>query len=136
MTRKPTRPANGDPVSTVRAFYEAHEAKDRTAAERLIADDFKFFSPMDNGLDRRQYFEICWPHGIELENFKLKDAVQAGERVFVTYEVQTQKGERFCNAEVHSVKDGRISATEVYFGWDLPHQAKPGEHLDKITVPS
>jgi hypothetical protein len=56
--------------------------------------------------------------------------------VFVTYEVQTKKGERFCNAEVHSVKDGRISATEVYFGWDLPHQAKPGQHLDKITIPT
>ena len=136
MTRKPTHPANMDPVSTARALYDAYEMKDRAAAERLIADDFKFFSPMDNGLDRSQYFEICWPHGIGLENFKLKDAVQDGERVFVTYEVQTQKGERFCNAEIHSVKDGRISATEVYFGWDLPHQAKPGEHLDKITVPS
>jgi ketosteroid isomerase-like protein len=136
MTHTSDKPASEDAVAPVRALYDAYEAKDRAAAERLIADDFKFFSPMDNGLDRRQYFEICWTHGTELENFKLTDAVQDGERVFVTYEVQTKKGERFCNAEVHSVKDGRISATEVYFGWDLPHQAKPGQHLDKITIPT
>ena len=126
---------NISPLAVVRACLQAYVDKDRAAIEALIADAYHFTSPIDNALDRRRYFEICWPHGIELENIKLKDAVQDGERVFVTYEVQTAKGERFCNAEVHSVKDGRISATEVYFGWDLPHQAKPGEHLDRITVP-
>ena len=30
--------------------------------ERLIAEDFHFTSPLDNRLDRKTYFERCWPN--------------------------------------------------------------------------
>jgi hypothetical protein len=42
-----------------KAIYDAYVAKDRGAAERLLADDFHFTSPLDNGLDRDSYFAIC-----------------------------------------------------------------------------
>jgi ketosteroid isomerase-like protein len=126
-TKAPAKSA-AENVATARALYEAFEAKDRAAAERLIAEDFRFFSPWDNGLDRRRYFEICWPNSERFQDFKLTDAVADGERVFVTYEVLTRTGDRFRNAEVLTVRNGRVSAVEVYFGWDIPHRVAPGEH--------
>jgi ketosteroid isomerase-like protein len=41
---------------TVKAIYDAYVTKDRSAAERLLADNFCFTSPLDNGLDRDSYF--------------------------------------------------------------------------------
>jgi ketosteroid isomerase-like protein len=131
-TKSPAKSA-AENVATARALYEAFEAKDRAAAERLIADDFRFFSPWDNGLDRRQYFEICWPNSERFQDFKLIDAVADGERVFVTYEILTRTGDRFRNAEVLTVRNGRVSAVEVYFGWDIPHRVAPGEHAQQAA---
>ena len=126
-TKSPTGSA-AESLATVRALFEAYRAKDRAATERLIAEDFRFFSPWDNGLDRRQYFEICWPNSRRLRDFRLTDAIADGERVFVTYEILTRKGERFRNAEVLTVRNGRVSAVEVYFGWDIPHRVAQGQH--------
>jgi ketosteroid isomerase-like protein len=123
----------GDNLATVRALYEAYRAKDRAAAERIIAEDFRFFSPWDNGLDRRQYFEICWPNSQRFQEFKLTDAIADGERVFVTYEILTRNGERFRNAEVLTVRNGRVSAVEVYFGWDIPHRVAQGQHAERAA---
>jgi ketosteroid isomerase-like protein len=131
-TKSPAKSA-AENVATARALYEAFEAKDRAAAERLIADDFRFFSPWDNGLDRRQYFEICWPNSERFQDFKLTDVVADGERVFVTYEILTRTGDRFRNAEVLTVRNGRVSAVEVYFGWDIPHRVAPGEHAQQAA---
>ena len=126
-TKAPVKSA-AENIATARALYEAFAAKDRAAAERLIAEDFRFFSPWDNGLDRRQYFEICWPKSDRFQDFTLMDAIADGERVFVTYEVLTRAGDRFRNAEVLTIRKGRVSAVEVYFGWDIPHRVAPGEH--------
>jgi ketosteroid isomerase-like protein len=125
--------SEGENVATARALYCAVETNDRAAAERLIADDFRFFSPWDNGLDRAKFFAICWPNSEQFEEFKLTDAVADGERVFVTYEALARKGKRFRNAEVLTVRDGRISAVEVYFGWNLPHPVSAGEHDTKAA---
>jgi len=132
MTKRPDESA-GENVATARALYDAFEAKDRAAAERLIADDFRFFSPWDNGLDRAKYFEICWPASERFEEFKLTDAVADGERVFVTYEALDRQGGHFRNAEVLTVRDGRVSAVEVYFGWSIPHPVAAGEHDTKAA---
>ena len=125
---KPPYLSAAENVATARALYDAVEAKDRAAAERLIAKDFRFFSPWDNGLDRGKFFEICWPQAERFEDFKLTDTIADGERVFVTYEAVTRDGDRFRNAEVLTVRNGRVSAVEVYFGWNIPHPVAEGEH--------
>ena len=51
-----------NPISSVRAALQAYVDKDRAAIERLVADDFHFTSPLDNGLDRAAYMRICWPN--------------------------------------------------------------------------
>ena len=36
----------------------------------------------------------------------------------------------FRNCEMYTVRDGKLVATEVYFGWNLPHRVPKGAHAD------
>jgi ketosteroid isomerase-like protein len=119
-----------DPVSVARAAYNAYVTKDRPAMEALAAPDYRFTSPLDNALDRATYFERCWPNSAGLAAFDLVLAAAEHDRAFIVYEATTKSGKRFRNCEVHTVRSGRLVATEVYFGWDLPHKAKPGGFID------
>ena len=116
-------------TDTAKAIYNAYVAKDRAAAERLIAADFRFTSPLDNGLDRDSYFAICWPNSESSEGFEIVHMVEHGEQVFVTYEGQSKEA-RFRNTEILTVRDGQVTEVEVYFGWNLPHEVPVGEHHD------
>jgi ketosteroid isomerase-like protein len=115
------------PIDVVRACLEAFAAKDRKAIEALVAEDYRFTSPMDNGIDRDAYFRICWPHSKDFAAFDIVHLVEDGEQAFVTYEARLVTGHRFRNTELNTVRDGKLVATEVYFGWDLPHKVAKGE---------
>ena len=113
-----------------KAICQAYADKDRAAAERLIADDFHFTSPLDNAIDRKKYFEICWPNSNSIVGFDFKYVVEDGERVFVTYEGRGANGKHFRNTEIMIIRSGRIVAVEVYFGWNVPHEVAVGRHRD------
>ena len=115
-----------DPIAIVRTCYQAYVDKDRAAIESVIADDFHFTSPLDNRLDRKTYFERCWPNSEMTAGFEYVNLVADGERVFVTYEGRTNSGKRFRNSEILTVRNGKISDAEVYFGWTIPHEAAVG----------
>ncbi|UGS38020.1 nuclear transport factor 2 family protein [Capillimicrobium parvum] len=111
-------PSHGGPVSVVRGVFSAWRSGDRAALEALLSDDFRFFSPRDDGLDRAAYFEVCWPHHEELAGH---DFVHIGEVepgvVTVTYESgRAGGGERFRNTEVFTLRDGLVVEVEVFFG--------------------
>jgi ketosteroid isomerase-like protein len=118
-----------DVVAIARASYTAYVTKDRAAIEKLIADDFHFTSPLDNRIDRATYFERCWPNSASIEGFAFIHLVPDRDRVFVTYEGRT-KDHRFRNTELLTIKGGKITDAEVYFGWSIPHKARPGGFLD------
>jgi ketosteroid isomerase-like protein len=118
-----------DVVAIARASYAAYVAKDRAAIERLIAEDFHFTSPLDNRIDRATYFARCWPNSASIEDFTFIHLVPDGDQVFVTYEGRT-KDHRFRNTELLTIQDGQITDAEVYFGWSIPHPAKPGGFTD------
>jgi hypothetical protein len=119
-----------DPADIARAAFLAYVDKDRAAIEALIAAEFRFTSPLDNGLDRTTYFARCWPNSETLSGFDFVHVVPHGERVFVTYEGQSSRGNRFRNTEVLTIRDGQIHAVEVYFGWSIPHDAPEGGFLN------
>src|SRR5262249_24014034 len=104
--------------------------KDRAAIEALLADDYHFTSPIDNALDRAAYLEICWPNSAAMTRFTDVYEFEDGERALIVYEADTSTGERFRNCEVHTVRGGQLVATEVYFGWNLPHRVPRGTHMD------
>jgi hypothetical protein len=124
-----------DIVAIVRAAYEAYVAKNRAAIEKLIAADFRFTSPLDNGIDGATYFARCWPNSERIDGFKFINLVPDRDRVFATYEGHTKNGECFRNTEIVSIRDGRIVEVEVYFGWSIPHKAKPGGFVDDNEPP-
>ena len=108
-----------DRLKLVRDCYGAYESGDRRVVERLLTDDFTFYSPADPGIDRATYFERCWPNAELIEAFEFKRLVEIGDEVFVTYEATKTDGGRFRNTEVLTFEGERIRKAEVYFGWDL-----------------
>ncbi|MGG5824053.1 nuclear transport factor 2 family protein [Falsiroseomonas sp. HW251] len=113
----------------VSSLFAAFSNGDRETAERLIAPDFHFTSPFDNGIDRASYFAICWPNSGSIAAFDLEHILEAGGKVAVTYVARTQDGRCFRNTEVMTCRNGQIAAVEVYFGWSVPHQVPPGCHV-------
>lgn len=120
----------GPTTDAAKAIYDAYVAKDRAVVERLIADDFRFTSPLDNGLDRDSYLAICWPNSANTEGFEIVHMVEHGAQVFVTYEGWSRQA-RFRNTEILTIRDGKIAEVEVYFGWNVPHDVPTGEHRDR-----
>lgn len=118
------------PLAVARACLQAYVDKDRSTIEALIADDYHFTSPIDNALDRKTYFELCWPNSKALTGFDYIYQIEDGNRAFIVYEAHTDNGKIFRNSEVYTVRNGQLVATEVYFGWDLPHQVPKGKHVD------
>ncbi|WP_141731127.1 nuclear transport factor 2 family protein [Oligoflexus tunisiensis] len=119
-----------DPQDIVRACYRAYVEKDRELLENLITEDFHFTSPLDNRIDRPAYFNRCWPNSAMIQEFTFIHVCEQGEQVFVTYEALNKNGKRFRNTEIATVRGGRIVDVEVYFGWNIPHEAEPGGFIN------
>jgi ketosteroid isomerase-like protein len=128
MTQEASKADNN--LAIARAAYQAYVSKDRAAIEALISPDFHFTSPVDNRIDRATYFARCWPNSETLSGFDFINLVADGERVFVTYEGRHADGRSFRNTEIVTVRESQIVDVEVYFGWSIPHKAKPGGFLE------
>lgn len=110
-------------VTVAKECFDAYVRKDRTAIELLIDDVFYFTSPLDNRIDRKTYFERCWPNSEHILEFKFIQVVPYEDKVFVTYEGKTTNKESFRNTEILTIHHEKIINVEVYFGWSIPHKA-------------
>jgi ketosteroid isomerase-like protein len=108
-----------DHIQTVRDCYRAYETRDRELIERILSDDYTFFSPPDPGIDRNRYFERCWPNAQAIGRFDYIRLSEVGDEVLVTYEATREDGTRFRNSEIFGFAGDQIARTEVYFGWNL-----------------
>jgi ketosteroid isomerase-like protein len=109
-----------DRAGVVRACFAAFEAGDRQVLEDTLAGDFVFSSPADLGIDRARFFERCWPNHETIRSFQFARLQEIGDdEVLVTYEAERNDGSRFRNTEVYRVDGDRITAQEVYVGWNL-----------------
>lgn len=100
----------------VRAYCSAYETADRAAAEQLLAHDFTFTSPNDDGIDRATYFARCWPDGDAARDQQIESIVVDGARAFVTYRCSGAGGQSFRNTEFLTFTGERIASVNVYFG--------------------
>jgi len=114
-----------------RQSYLAYATSDRAANEAVIAEDFHFTSPLDNHIDRQTYFDRCWPNHEGISDFRFVRMIESGDEVVVTYEGTGVSGRVFRNTEVLTVRDGKIVEVEVYFGWNVPHDAPPGGFIEQ-----
>jgi hypothetical protein len=120
-----------NPLAVASACLQAYVNKDRAEMESLIADDYRFTSPIDNALDRNAYFATCWPNSNVIVAFDYVYQSENKDHAFIVYEGRTSTGSTFRNCEVHTVRDGQLVSTEVYFGWEVPHKVPKGTHVDK-----
>jgi len=81
---------------------------------------------LDNRIDRKTYFERCWPNSQQISRFDFVHVLPDGDKVFVTYEGTNVGGGRFRNTEILTVRQQKIVEAEVYFGWSIPHPAPEG----------
>lgn len=121
---------NQTPLAVARACLQAYVDKDRAAIEALLDADFHFTSPIDNALDRAMYMKVCWPNSSAIARFEDVYELEEGDHAFIVYEGHTENGRRFRNSEVYTVRNGKLLATEVYFGWQLPHKVPRGAHAE------
>ena len=121
---------NNSPLAIARACLQAYVDKDRAAIEALIDDDYHFTSPIDNALDRATYFTVCWPNSAMMAHFQKIFEFEQGDHAVIVYEASTSTGKRLRNSEVYTVRGGKLVATEVYFGWDVPHKVPRGTHVE------
>ena len=115
-----------DSTTVARESYAAYVRKDRAAIEELIDQAFHFTSPLANRIDRKTYFERCWPNSQQISRFDFVHVLPDGDKVFVTYEGTNVGGGRFRNTEILTVRQQKIVEAEVYFGWSIPHPAPEG----------
>jgi ketosteroid isomerase-like protein len=100
-----------------RAVFAAYLAQDRETAERLLADDLVFTSPQDDHIDRAAYFDRCFPSVDRLRSQELLEVVPTGTGgVFLLYEYELVDGGCYRNTELLTVRDGRVSEVQVFFG--------------------
>lgn len=105
------------PTEIVRDLFDAYMAQDRARAEELIADDFRFTSPQDDRIDRTAYFERCFPTVHRVTSQKIVSLVSDGaDGVFLLYEYALRTGERHRNTEFLTVRGGKITDVQVFFG--------------------
>lgn len=106
--------SNSEVVLQMRAAFEQQDA---SAAERLLADGFRFTSPQDDHLDKAAYLDVCFPTSSHFTEQILLELVEVGEHtVFSRYEYGLTDGTRYRNMEAATVVGGRITEVEVYFG--------------------
>jgi ketosteroid isomerase-like protein len=101
----------------VRAAFDAYLAHDRNTAERLIAEDLVFTSPLDDHIDKTAYLERCFPTADRLRSQAILKLVGAGEDgVFILYEYELKTGERHRNTEFITVRGEQLVEIQVFFG--------------------
>jgi ketosteroid isomerase-like protein len=108
-----------DRVRIARETYGAYETGERAMVEKHLAEDFRFYSPADVGIDLSTYWTRCWPNAATIAAFEFKRIIEHGEEVLVTYEATKTDGKRFRNTEILTFEGEKIVRAEVYFGWNL-----------------
>jgi ketosteroid isomerase-like protein len=100
----------------IRNLFAAYLAGDRDAVEGIFADDFRFTSPFDVGLDKAAYFERCWRGSDWIAQHRLERIVIDGETAFVTYRCVATDGKSFRNTEFMTFEGEQVVSIDVYFG--------------------
>jgi Domain of unknown function (DUF4440) len=83
----------------IRIYFKAYEAKDRSALESTLSDDFIFTSPHDDQIDRATYLERCWPNSKHTKAIHIRKLFDQANEAFVLYDLEPDNGKPFRNTE-------------------------------------
>lgn len=108
-------------IEIVEAAFQAFRSDDPARMVGLLAEEFTFTSPQDDHIDRAAFFDRCFPTAERLRSQETLAVVPAtGDDVLAVYEYELRTGERHRNVELSTVRDGRITEIQVFFGGRVP----------------
>lgn len=110
-------------IKLVLDSYKAFAAGDKEYFEQNLADDFTFSAPPDPLITRAEYFERWSKSDAKNPQPDIKRSIVHGNEVIVTYELPHEDGSRGRNTEIHTISEGKIKRTEVYWGWSIDKPA-------------
>ena len=116
----------------VRKCFSAYELKDRRIIEDLLSDDFTFTSPIDDRIDRTEYFKRCWPNSENIQSFQIEKLFENDNEAFVRYECEMKTGKKFRNTEWFRFEGGKLKEVQVFFGEET--QGVKEEETDEATI--
>ena len=108
--------AAADKSDLIRAIFAAYRTNDPTRVENALADDFRFTSPYDDGIDKATYFARCWKSTDWIERHELERIFVDGDQAFVTYRCVAKDGKSFRNTEFFVFAGDKVRSIDVYFG--------------------
>ena len=100
----------------IRKYFAVFHARDQDTAEAMLSDDFTVSSPLDDKINKKAYFDRCWPNGEHLSAHQIDKAFAEGDEIFVTFSCVHNDGTRFHNTEFFRTEAGQITEVIVYFG--------------------
>jgi ketosteroid isomerase-like protein len=104
----------------VKEFLTAFSKADHNDfIENLLAPNFTFSAPPDPLLNRDEFFERCWSHGINLKALKYIRLIEVADEVILTHDYLTPDGLRQRNTDIFTFDGDQITRLEVYFGWAI-----------------
>src|SRR5690625_1223017 len=103
----------------VRSYFNAYETNERAVVEELLCDDFTFTSPVDDHINKDNYFAHCWPSCEDIHHYHIQNLFIEGNEAFIRYTCKLKSGKSFRNMEHFQFVDGEIKAIVVYFGFGL-----------------
>jgi ketosteroid isomerase-like protein len=107
----------------IRAIFAAYRVGDRKQVEAVLADDFRFTSPFDDGIDKATYFARCWKNTDWIARQELERIFVEGDQAFVTYHCLAKDGKSFRNTEFFVFAGDKVRSIDVYFGAAYQHGA-------------
>ena len=100
----------------VKAWYTAWEKNDWNSMTQILADGFTFSSPLDDHIKTDVVKERCWPNAGKIKTFDVQQLIMNGDAVFVITNGYNADGKLFRNVDYFTMKDGKISTYECFFG--------------------
>jgi ketosteroid isomerase-like protein len=114
---------SADKRDLIRAIFSAYRANDRKRVEEALAEDFRFISPYDDGIDKATYFAKCWKNTDWIARHELERIFVEGDQAFVTYHCASKDGKSFRNTEFFVFAGDKVARIDVYFGAAYQHGA-------------
>ncbi len=113
QTAKLETTANG---KIIKAWYTAWETRDWNLMTSILTNGFTFTSPLDNHISIKAMKERCWPNAGKIKSADLQQVIMSGDVVFIISNGYNTDGKLFRNCDYFTMKDGKISTYECFFG--------------------
>lgn len=100
----------------INAWYTAWQTGDWKLMTQVLGDGFTFSSPLDDHIKLDAMKERCWPNAGKIKSVDVQQLIMSGDVAFVIGNAYNTDGKFFRNCDYFTIKDGKISSYECFFG--------------------